>query len=53
MIYDDLGVIVSAPSNFTVEHSHRPVLYLADGRVLVKRPAGFYTEPQKEEVTKK
>lgn len=32
---------VVPPSILTVEHSHRPVLYLPDGRALV-RQAGFH-----------
>lgn len=32
--------IIPPPSNVTVEHEHKPVLYLPDGRVLV-RQAGF------------
>ena len=31
---------IQPPSNMTVTHEHRPVLYLPDGRVLV-RQAGF------------
>lgn len=36
--------IVQPPNTFTVEHEHRPRLYLADGRPLV-RTAGF-TSPR-------
>lgn len=32
--------IVAPPRSFTVEHEHKPVLYLPNGKVLVKR-AGF------------
>lgn len=42
----DYGVVL-APSTFTVDHELKPVLYLPDGRVLVKAPAGFKTTPVK------
>lgn len=32
--------IIPPPSHYTVEHDHRPVLYTADGKALV-RQAGF------------
>jgi hypothetical protein len=32
--------IIPPPSNMTVTHEHKPILYLPDGRVLV-RQAGF------------
>lgn len=35
--------IVRPPDTFTVDHERKPVLYLPDGRALVKRPAGFVT----------
>lgn len=35
--------IIPPPSNVTVTHEHKPVLYLPDGRVLV-RHAGFRVE---------
>jgi hypothetical protein len=35
--------VVPPPSTFTVDHETKPVLYLPDGRVLVRRPAGFVT----------
>ncbi len=37
MAYDD---VIPPPSNMTVAHEHRAVLYLPDGRALV-RQAGF------------
>lgn len=36
--------LIPPPNTMIVEHSHRPVLYLPDGRVLV-RQAGFRGEP--------
>lgn len=35
--------LIPPPSNMTVEHQYKPVLYLPDGRALV-RQAGFTTE---------
>jgi hypothetical protein len=35
--------IIQPPSNMTVDHEHRAVLYLPDGRALV-RQAGFRAE---------
>lgn len=40
--WDGQGVFVAPPSNVTVEHDHKAVLYLPDGRALV-RQAGFRT----------
>ena len=40
--WDDMP-IVPPPGTFTVEHEQRPVLYLPDGRVMVKRPIGYRT----------
>ena len=45
MSYDNLGEIVAPPNTFTVDHERKPLLYLPDGRALVRRPAGFRTEP--------
>jgi hypothetical protein len=44
-IYDEPPVL-SPPDTFTVEFERKPVLYLPDGRVLVKRPAGFRTDTE-------
>jgi hypothetical protein len=35
--------LIPPPANMTVTHEHKPVLYLPDGRVLV-RQAGFRQE---------
>lgn len=40
---DEDAPIVPPPSTFTVDHERKPVLYLPDGRVLVRRPPGFVT----------
>lgn len=40
----DLSAIVPPPSSFTVETERRPLLYLPDGRALVRRPVGFRTD---------
>ena len=37
----DDSPIIPPPSTLSVHHEHRPVLYLPDGRVLV-RQAGFH-----------
>lgn len=36
---DDVQIVVT-PSSFTVEHEYKPLIYLPDGKVLVRR-AGF------------
>lgn len=35
--------IVRPPANMEVTWRQEPVLWLPDGRVLIRRPAGFYT----------
>lgn len=40
--------IIPPPASVEVEHSHRPVLYLPDGRMLV-RQAGFRGTPVTEQ----
>lgn len=37
--------IIDPPHSLTVDHERKPVLYLPDGRALV-RQAGFRQEPQ-------
>jgi hypothetical protein len=41
------ATVIPAPSTFTVEYERPPVLYLPDGRLIVKRPAGFDTSATK------
>jgi hypothetical protein len=40
---EDDSAIIPPPNSFTVHHQHKPILYLLDGRVLVRRPVGFDT----------
>lgn len=35
--------VIGSPDTFTVDYGRKPLLYLPDGRVLVRRP-GFRTE---------
>ncbi len=45
--YEDVPVL-RPPDSMTVEFERRPVLYLPDGRVMVRRPAGFRTEKKEQ-----
>lgn len=40
---EDEAPVVQPPSTLTVDYERKPILHLPDGRVLVRRPAGFRT----------
>ncbi len=40
---DEDAPIVQPPSSLQVDFERKPILYLPDGRVLIRRPPGFRT----------